>query len=97
MLLLKDRRFKSVLNHFNTLESTIFKFVVSSEQDICEIIKDYQNFCALDHHKIYLMPAADSRDTLQSIEPTIIELCKKYRFKYSTRLHIHTWNKKTGT
>lgn len=81
------------LKEFSNNKNTIFKFVVSSLEDIKEINSD---FCFLDWFKIYLMPAGDSQEKLDKIRKQVVEWCLKYNFNYSDRLHIVIWNQKTG-
>lgn len=88
----EKRFFIDVLLRFNSLNS-IFKFVVHSELDVIEI---FNNYGVLNKNKIYLMPAGDSQELLEEKRIEVIELCKKYVLKFTDRLHITAWNKKTG-
>jgi organic radical activating enzyme len=82
------------LRWFNHCLHANFKIVVSSEEDVLEIINDYGSF--IDLKKVTLMPAGDDIEKLEDVRTLVIELCKKYYFRYSDRLHIVAWNKKTG-
>lgn len=82
------------LRELNNQDSTIFKFVVSSEGDIFDILADYGD--DIDHSKIVLMPAGETQEKLNITRPIVIEQCLKTGFKYSDRLHIVIWNQKTG-
>ena len=81
---------------FNSIDSAIFKFVVSGESDIFEIVRNYINPSLIDVKKTYLMPSAMTRDQMIELEPLVVKLCKKYSFNYSNRLHIHIWDTKKG-
>lgn len=88
-----EKRFNvDVLKEFNARNS-MFKFVVKNELDVIEIFTNY-GFVRKD--RIYLMPAGATREELDLVRPEVIELCKKYMLKYTERLHIVAWDKKTG-
>lgn len=74
----------------------MFKFVVSNEQDVFEIQKYFVKDLSVYENQIWLMPAADNRNDLQKASETVVGLCKKYAYKYSHRLHLTVWDKKTG-
>lgn len=88
-----EKRFnREAFEKFNKLNS-IFKFVVEKEEDIVEI---FTNYGYLNKNRIYLMPAGETQEKLNQIRLEVIELCKKYILKYTDRIHIVAWNKKTG-
>jgi 7-carboxy-7-deazaguanine synthase len=88
-----DRRFiPDTLKFFNGLNS-MFKFVVKNELDVIEI---FTNYGFIKVSKIYLMPAGATKKELDAVRQEVLELCKRYMFKYTERLHIVAWNKKTG-
>ena len=90
----KDRRFNEQnLRLFNMLPSSMFKFVVQTEEDVEEIFRD---FSFMQKRKIVLMPAGENQKELNKVRVNVIELCKKHLLKYCDRLHIIAWNKKTG-
>ena len=78
------------LNDYNT----IFKFVVSSENDWKEVQRLY--FKLIDRQKIYLMPAGENQQLLNENKLRVVELAKDNYLNFTTRLHIEIWNKKTG-
>lgn len=89
-----ERRFNpSALGQLGATKRAIFKFVVSEEKDIEEIF-DYIDY--IDRKNIYLMPAGEDQELLNSKRLLVVEMCKKYGFNYSERLHIIIWNEKTG-
>ena len=87
---------KKAIQYFAKLENAIFKFVVSSKEDVKELELLYISPFQLKQSKIILMPSADNRQALKALEPGIIEFCKEKSWRYSTRLHIEVWDKKTG-
>jgi len=95
--MLKAKRFnKEALTRFNNYTHSHFKFVVSALSDINEIKQDFIKPLSIAKEKISLMPAACSKEQLEHIQELIIEQCKANQWRYSTRLHIAVWNKKTG-
>lgn len=91
---IKPKRYnEDALRAFNMYPQTMFKFVISVEEDIDEIFSD---FGWLQKKKITLMPAGENQKELNKIRLMVIELCKKHYLKYCDRLHIVAWNKKTG-
>lgn len=95
----EDRRIRpEVLKFFSDLpdHKVSFKFVVKDRNDVEEAFETYIKPYQLFFKDIYLMAEAQTRQELQEREPGIVELAKKYGFKYSTRLHLHVWDKATG-
>jgi 7-carboxy-7-deazaguanine synthase len=89
----KAIRYKpQVLEAFNQL-NTQFKFVLSSWEDYTELQKDYS---FIDHNKIWLMPSGEHQELLNITKPIVAEIAKKHYHKFTNRLHIEIWNKKTG-
>jgi 7-carboxy-7-deazaguanine synthase len=79
-----------VLNQYNT----IFKFVISTEDDWDEILQEY--YKAIDKSKIMLMPSGSNQKELKKTKTLVADICKNNFIKFSNRLHIDIWNKKTG-
>ena len=90
---LKKRVNIAAIQQFNKL-NTIFKFVISERKDVEEIFDVFGNY--IERKKVYLMPAADNQETLYEKRIEVIEFCKQYILNFTDRLHITTWNKKTG-
>lgn len=89
-----NKRFNEVsLNHLNRLNNTIFKFVISTEADIEEILQEYY---FLDFSKFVFMPSGDSQELLNDSRLLVAEKCIELGIKYCDRLHVVIWNKKTG-
>jgi len=84
---------KDIIQKLNKL-NTIFKFVVSQENDWKNIDKLY--IPLINKDKVWLMPSGENKDLLNESKQIVAELCKKYYIKYTNRLHIEIWNKKTG-
>lgn len=73
--------------------NTIFKFVISEESDWIEIMQDFD---MIDFTKIWLMPAAETREDLIKNSPAVVKLAIENRVKFSNRLQLQIWNKTTG-
>ena len=84
------------IESFSKLANATFKFVIGSKQDIDECFQTYIQPFNIDLSKVMLMPAASTKVELYKLEPQLIEWCKHYNVRYSTRLHIAIWDKKTG-
>jgi organic radical activating enzyme len=90
-----DKRYKpEVISFLNASPQSIFKFVISTEEDIEELKKDYLPYCA--PNKIYLMPAGENQVLLQQTRQMVAALCIENCWHYSDRLHVVIWDKKTG-
>jgi organic radical activating enzyme len=84
-----DRRESRVHNQALTSltqnPKVFFKFVVSGESDIAEIL-EYTN--AFSMSRVYLMPLGKTREELDKTRQLTEQLCKEYGFLFSDRLHI---------
>lgn len=83
-----------ILSFMNELSNSWFKFVVSSEEDWEEIVADFLPF--LNSSRIILMPEGDTQEKLKVTRPIVAELASKYGVRFSDRLHVTCWDKKTG-
>lgn len=90
-----NKRFKSEVLNFLNLTNTIFKFVISDETDLVEVLNIIEK-CNLVSKKIYLMPSADNIKQLEQNTLPTVQQCLKYGFNFSSRLQITIWNKTTG-
>lgn len=91
----KNKRINpDALRQINSYNNSWFKFVVSSEEDIKEIKRDYLKY--ISENKIILMPAIVNQDKYHERQLFVYELAKKEGFKAINRNHISAWNKKTG-
>ena len=88
----KDKRhIPEVIEFFNSSPNSIFKFVISNQDNWNEI----QGF-NVDRNKIYLMPNAEDLTELKTNQNFVADLCIKECVKFCTRLQIELWNKTTG-
>lgn len=72
-----------------------WKFVITSEEDLNEILQ-LQKEIGFKNEDVYLMPEGISEEELNAKRLNVIELCKKYRFNYTDRLHVIIWGNKRG-
>jgi len=91
----KDDRIKdTVLTELNKQENVIFKFVISEgPKDIPELLAEFE---MIDFRKVLLMPAGSSKEELSKTAVMVAETCKMLGIRYSPRIHIDIWDKKTG-
>ena len=91
------------LKNFFTKNNSIFKFVINEERDVAEIKKiikqlrretkvPIKDLCA----KTYLMPMGINEQDLADKMKMIFELCKKYKVRYSDRLHVRAYGHQKG-
>ena len=74
--------------------NAMFKFVVTTESEWEEIRVDYLPI--VQREQVWLMPSGEDKNLLSESAPAVAEICKRERLKYTSRLHIDIWNKKTG-
>lgn len=79
-----------VLDKFNTA----FKLVVTTIKDWQEIEEMYLPLINKD--KVWLMPSGENQELLNQSKQIVAEICKENYIKFTNRLHIEIWNKKTG-
>lgn len=89
-----EKRYKvNSLIWFQNNHKSTFKFVISCMKDVREIGLDFE---FMQKDKIILMPAGETRQKLDKVREQVVLLCMEYGFRFSDRLHITIWNKKTG-
>ena len=86
----------TAMEWFSQCSNVSYKCVIFKQNDIQEYNDTYFKPYNLNTKHILLMPAADSRVDLQELEKDVVEWCKDYGYRYSSRLHIQLWDKKTG-
>ena len=84
------------LAKFSELPQSVFKFVIHAPEDVKEILNDYQKIFSIPSQKIWLMPEGGTLAQMQPKMDMVAELCKRYYFNFSPRLHIHIWDEATG-
>jgi 7-carboxy-7-deazaguanine synthase len=72
-----------------------WKFVVCSESDIGEI-QDLQSKVGFSNKDIWLMPEGITLEEINDKSKMVTELCLKYGYNFSGRLHINIWGNRRG-
>ena len=73
-----------------------FKFVISTEDCLKEIERDFIEPLKIPHDKVLMMPGLDSQDNFHERTRFCLEMAKKYGYIGLTRLHVSAWDKLTG-
>ena len=80
---------KRIMEHDNYQ----FKFVVSIEDDIKEIFRDFIEPFNIPLKNVVIMPGLDDAANFEERTQFSLEMAKRYRVRGLTRLHIAAWNK----
>jgi len=80
---------KRIMEHSNYQ----FKFVISTEDDVKEIFRDFVEPFNIPLKNVVCMPGLDDAANFEERTRFVMEMAKKYRFRGLTRLHIAAWNK----
>jgi len=70
-----------------------FKFVVSTEEDIQEVFRDFVVPFNIPLKNVVCMPGLDDQEDFHERTEFVLEMAKKYKFRGLTRLHISAWDK----
>ena len=70
-----------------------FKFVISDEEDVKELFRDFVIPFSIPLAKVVCMPGLDDVANFEERTQFCLEMAKKYKFRGLTRLHIAAWNK----
>lgn len=73
-----------------------FKFVISSEEDMEEIERDFVREFNIPSKKVLMMPGLDKRENYHERTQFCMEMGKKYGYTGLTRLHVSAWDQTTG-
>ena len=80
---------KRVMEHDNYQ----FKFVISTEEDVKEIFRDFIEPFNIPLKNVVCMPGLDDQADFHERTQFVLEMAKKYKFIGLTRLHISAWDK----
>lgn len=84
------------LAYMGSLPNSIFKFVVNSEEDWNEIQRDYITPGFIVKEKIVLMPEGQTQEELSKTRELVADIAIREGVRFTDRLHVTIWNKKTG-
>jgi organic radical activating enzyme len=80
---------KRIMEH----ENYQFKFVISTEDDVLELFRDFVEPFEIPLKNVVCMPGLDDAANFEERTRFVMEMAKKYRFRGLTRLHIAAWDK----
>jgi organic radical activating enzyme len=81
---------KKIMNSYRTYQ---FKFVISNEEDVQELFRDFVVPFSIPLKNVVCMPGLDDVANFEERTQFVLEMAKKYKFRGLTRLHIAAWNK----
>jgi len=79
---------KRIMQHQNYQ----FKFVISTEEDVQELFRDFVVPFNIPLKNVVCMPGLDDVANFEERTQFCLEMAKKYKFRGLTRLHIAAWN-----
>jgi 7-carboxy-7-deazaguanine synthase len=92
-----DMRYKpDVLKFLSELDNSHFKFVIQDEDDWLEIKRDFIDNGLIKREQIVIMPEGQTREELQNHYEQALNICIRENLRFTDRLHITIWDKKTG-
>ena len=80
---------KRIMEHHNYQ----FKFVISNEEDVQELFRDFVEPFNIPLKNVVCMPGLDSQTDFHERTQFVLEMAKKYKIRGLTRLHISAWDK----
>lgn len=80
---------KRIMEHSNYQ----FKFVISNEDDVKELFRDFVEPFNIPLKNVVCMPGLDDVANFEERTQFVLEMAKLYKFRGLTRLHIAAWNK----
>lgn len=89
------RRQPASLDYFAKLPQAWFKFVVSEQADLEEILELKSRF-QLPASRILLMPEGRTPETLAPKAVWLADRCRELGFRYGDRLHVRLWGERRG-
>lgn len=85
-----------VLTFMNSLRNSWFKFVIENEEDWKEVERDFLETKFINKERVILMPCGDTQEKLNITRPIVADLACRENVRFSDRLHVTIWDKKTG-
>jgi 7-carboxy-7-deazaguanine synthase len=74
------------------------KFVIEAQRDLEEVHDLLSTIgCEIRPSKVLLMPEGIDSPTIQGRTPMLVDICKRYGYRYCNRLHIELFGNTKGT
>jgi 7-carboxy-7-deazaguanine synthase len=89
----KQRIKPEVIQQIMTHKNYQFKFVISTEEDVIEVFRDFVEPFNIPLKNVVCMPGLDDQADFHERTQFVLEMAKKYKFTGLTRLHISAWDK----
>jgi len=89
----KQRINPDAINRIMQHDNYQFKFVISNEEDVKELFRDFVVPFSIPLKNVVCMPGLDSQTDFHERTQFVLEMAKKYKFRGLTRLHISAWDK----
>jgi 7-carboxy-7-deazaguanine synthase len=86
----------NILKKLSEFDNSWFKFVITDDLDWDEIKRDFLDAGLIRRDQVILMPEGATREDLMNTRELTVDLAIREGVKYSDRLHVIIWNKKTG-
>lgn len=86
----------TALNYFAMSPKSVFKFVLSSEEDIPEVLALVNDY-SIAKRRTYLVPEAVTRESAKRKETWLAERCRELGFAYCDRLNISLYGDRRAT
>ena len=91
----EEREVPEALTWFAARPNAFFKFVVAAPEDLDEVCALAERY-AIPVDRILLMPEGRDPATLQERSQWLVEQCREYGYRFTTRLHILLWGDQRG-
>jgi len=89
----KQRIVPAAIERIKQHDNYQFKFVISTEDDVLELFRDFVEPFNIPLKNVVCMPGLDDASNFEERTRFVMEMAKKYRFRGLTRLHIAAWDK----
>lgn len=93
----RTRRRPNVVSALISRTNYQIKFVVTSPDDLPEILEFLQDTPSIENKKVLLMPEGVSEDELLAKEDWLKPICTNHGFKFCQRQHIFWYGNRRGT
>jgi organic radical activating enzyme len=90
-----EKRYDAEVIKYHAHIGSGFKFVISSEEDIKEVMSNYVHKFYIPSHRVWFMPCCGSRAEHLERATQVAEWSKEYGVNFSPRLHLLLWDKAT--